>query len=348
MMIKRTWIYGAVMLAGMGLFLAGCGSEKPETSGARAETSSKQIEIRASTLSESGVYYDQIALLAKYLDEMAPGRFSFTQLPGEVSVPSSDHLDALAKGTLQLNFDWEGMYADKIPAFDVISGFPGTLRNMADVRELGKRYADLRGRIYSKNNVVLLSITGHPAGTLVANKPLAHIEDLKGKKIGCDSSTAPVFSAFGATTVTLDSGDMYSSLSSGLVDAVEYSSIIGAYELGLHEVSKYFIDMRAYPVAPMVYMANKSFWESLSPADQATLTHASEAVSWALRLDDDYKLLKASAELKKKGVTILAWSGQDVAKWMSQTRKIRPTYPGDPDWVEAWKILDEYREEQGY
>lgn len=287
-------------------------------------------------------------MLAKFVEEIAPGRFHFTLLPGEVSVPSSEHLDALSKGTLQLNFDWEGMYADRIPAFDVLSGFPGTTRNMGDVRELGKRYAKLREGIYSKNNAVLVSLAGHPAGTMVANKPLRTIADLKGKKIGCDSSTAPVFNAFGATSVTLDAGDMYSSLSSGLVDAVEYSSIAGAYELGLHEVGKYFVDMRAYPVAPMVYMANKQFWDSLSPSDRAILTHASEAVSSILRYDNDYKLMKVSSDLKKKGITILAWSDADVAKWMSKTRQLRPTYPNDPDWVEAWRIMDEYLKEMGY
>ncbi len=349
-MYKRNVISGVVLASAITLLLGACGSGQsgaPRAGNAGAR-SSKQVAIRASTLSETGVYADQISLLAKYVEEMAPGRFAFTLLPGEVSVPAADHLDALSKGTLQINFDWEGMYSDKVPAFDVVTGFPGTTRDMADVRELGKRYADLRAKIYAKQNVVLMSITGHPAGTLVATRPLRHIGDLKGRKIGCDSSTAPVFSAFGATTVTLDSGDMYTSLSSGLVDAVEYSSITGAYELGLHEVGKYFIDMRAYPMVPYVYMANKTFWDSLSTADQAILTHASEAVSAALRWDNDYKLLKASADLKQKGVTIISWSDEDVAQWMAKTRELRPKYPQDPDWVEAWRIMDDYRAQMGY
>lgn len=45
------------------------------------------------------MYSDQITLLAKYVNEIAPGRFNFTLLPGEVAVPCSEHLDALATGT---------------------------------------------------------------------------------------------------------------------------------------------------------------------------------------------------------------------------------------------------------
>jgi TRAP-type C4-dicarboxylate transport system substrate-binding protein len=219
---------------------------------------------------------------------------------------------------------------------------------MADVWELGKRYAALRERLYSQNNIVPVSISGHPAGTLVSNKPILHVEDLKGKKIGCDGSVAALFNSFGATAVTLEAGDMYSSLSPGLVDAVEFSSIIGAYEMGLHEVGKYFVDMRAYPMCPMLYMANKTFWDSLSPSDRALLTYAAGYVSSLLRYENDYKLQKTIAVLGQKGIVIQTWGDTDVRKWMDRNRELRPAHPENQDWVEAWKIMDAYMKEVGY
>ncbi len=42
------------------------------------------------------------------------------------------------------------------------------------------------------------------------------------------------------------------------------------------------------------------------------------------------------------------WSDEDVAQWMAKTRELRPKYPQDPDWVEAWRIMDEYRAQMGY
>lgn len=285
-------------------------------------------------------------------EEASGGRLQFTVLPGGTVVPVEDHLDATGDGVFDLNYMYEGYYQTEVPAFAVMTGIPGTLREPADAWKLSKLggWEDLSRRIYAERNMAFVGRVARAADALVATAPIPHVEDLEGVKIRSEGIDAEALALLGARTVFTPVDEIYVALDSGLLDAAEHGDATSQYDMGYHEVAKHWIQPALQNCAlGLIMAANMDFWNELSEADRYLIEDIFLYVGEIMIHDQEYRI-KPVLEIVQRdhGVTVHFWDDNDLKKWGEAVTASVGQHPEDPYWVEAWELLEAYQEKMGY
>lgn len=161
---------------------------------------------------------------------------------------------------------------------------------------------------------------------------------------------AEAFVVLGASTVFTPQDEVYVSLSSGLVDAAESGNAVSQFEMGFHEVAKYWVQPDlSNCVMGLNLAANMDFWQSLSRADQALIERTFLYVAEVLNHEGAYRIGAILQEVQTEhGVTVFYWNGEDLQKWGDAYMQVMPRYPEDPYWAEAWRLFQDYAKVMGY
>jgi TRAP-type transport system periplasmic protein len=141
--------------------------------------------------------------------------------------------------------------------------------------------------------------------SMYSKKEIHKLEDLKGLKVRVQATATEdaIFAAYGAQTVHMPFGDVYTSLQTGVVDVAENSANI--YQSNKH-----------YEVAPVMSMtqheANNSLiwvsdkaWKSLTPEQQQWVQIAADEVSRTQPAKVFELESKSQAALEKIGVKLV-------------------------------------------
>ncbi|MDT0300888.1 TRAP transporter substrate-binding protein [Streptomonospora wellingtoniae] len=136
------------------------------------------------------------------------------------------------------------------------------------------------------------------------DKPVTSPDDLKGLNIRVieGSVNADMVEAMGGSPVTMDYGEVYSSLETGVLDGAENNepSYVSS---GHYELAKHFT-MDAHQRIPEVLMINADLFDSLSEKDQTLLRDAAqESIAEQRKLWDE-EVESSLAEMKDAGIKI--------------------------------------------
>lgn len=148
------------------------------------------------------------------------------------------------------------------------------------LRAMDSEYADqLVKDIYDNTNCYILGWNYRGARHLFTREPCYTPEDIKGLKIRVPTVDVYVdtFNALGCNVTPIAYNELYSSLQTGVVDGFEGAYDM-TYSMGFQEVTKY-----CNPIGWINYFGPiviaKSFYESLTPEDQALFEEVMEEVS---------------------------------------------------------------------
>jgi TRAP-type mannitol/chloroaromatic compound transport system substrate-binding protein len=112
------------------------------------------------------------------------------------------------------------------------------------------------------------------------NKEINSIEDLQGLKMRIPGLAGEVFTAAGGTSVTLPGSELYTSLQTGVIDALEW---VGPYNdriFGFHQVAKYYYYPGWHePGSVLEFIINKDSLAALPLDLQAIVRQAARASS---------------------------------------------------------------------
>jgi len=129
------------------------------------------------------------------------------------------------------------------------------------------------------------------------------------------------FKLLGANAVTMNFGEVFTSLQQGVIDGQENpTAIIDSSKL--YEVQKY-LTMWHYSFDPLVLCINKKLFDSLSPADQKAIRAAAkDAVAYerAVSAEEEKSLPEV---LQKKGMQVNALTPAQIAVFKE---RVRPVY----------------------
>jgi TRAP-type mannitol/chloroaromatic compound transport system substrate-binding protein len=125
-------------------------------------------------------------------------------------------------------------------------------------------------------NLHFVTFTLRPGESLHFKEKVTSIAEYKGtKQRTITGPTAALFEGLGGSPVFLGSGEIYTSLDKGLLDAAEWMGLGDNYGLGMHEVTDYFMAPSFHsPIGVDDFFVGMQAWEAL-PADlQAILESA--------------------------------------------------------------------------
>jgi TRAP-type C4-dicarboxylate transport system substrate-binding protein len=232
-------------------------------------------------------------------------------LGGSEVYPQKAQFAALKDGAVDIQLLPASYYKGQLP---IASANQFTNQGPTVLRANG--YYDLMRKLHlDRGGVIFLMKSGVvPRGEfqIYSKKPITMIDDFKGLKIRAFGNVVPMMKALGATPVVVSTGEMYTALERGVVDAIAYGRM-GSINFGLHEISKYILKQYFFAQSSAI-LVNLNSWNMLSKADQNRLNQV--AVETELGLKDYLvsQYLLEDGKLKAKGVKFTNFKSAADAK----------------------------------
>ena len=140
---------------------------------------------------------------------------------------------------------------------------------------------------------------------MYSKRPIRTLADMKGLKVRVQATATEdaIFPAYGAQTVHMPFGSVYTSLQTGVVDAAENG--VNVYMANKHYETAPVLSMTEHEANISVMWVSDKAWNSFTPEQQGWVQQAADAVSTtepakALALEHE-----SGDKLRKMGVTIV-------------------------------------------
>jgi len=270
------------------------------------------------------------ATFAEKVKEATGGSVDITVHPGgSLGFKGPELLKAIMDGTLPMSDILMGVVAGSEEIFG-LSTYPMLVNSYTEAKVFYDAAKPHYERACAKWNQKLLYAAPWPPSGLFTKKPLATPGDLAGLKTRTyDKNGALFLEKAGGNPMSLPWGEVYSALSTGLIDSVLTSAVSGK-DGTFWEVLEHFTKINfAYPLNMVVI--NLDYWNAMnSEQQQAMLTIAAEieTAQWA-----------ASESSNEESLRVLAENKIAIAKMTPELQEALRGF--------AQEILDEFKAQAG-
>ena len=219
---------------------------------------------------------------ARRVGEMSNGRLTARACGAGEVVPPFEVVDAVAHGVAEMGHGAAYYWKGKIPAsvFYTAVPFGMTAQEMNGWLHYGGGL-ELWRELYAPFGV--RPFAGGSTGVQMAgwfNRELKSAADLDGLKMRIPGLAGEVFAASGGTAVRLAGGEIYTSMQTGVIDAVEWVGPYNDRTLGLMEVAEYYYYPGWHePGAMLEFTVNQDAFDQLPHDLQAIVEGAARATN---------------------------------------------------------------------
>ena len=249
-------------------------------------------------------------LMARRIASVTEGRFEIKVSAGNELVPALQQFDAVQQGSIDACHTLTSFFIGKVPALAFDAGIA-----------FGLNARQQNAWMYHGGGLELLRDVCRPYGIYPIpcgnvgvqmggwyRKEIKTVEDLKGLKFRIGGFGGTILSRLGVVPQQIATGEIYSALERGAIDAAEW---IGPYDdekLGFHKVAKFYY----YPgwwegSAQVSLLVNLKQWEALPKAFQDTLEMAATEQNLLMAADYDAKNPAALKRLVAQGTQLRAF-----------------------------------------
>ena len=219
---------------------------------------------------------------ARYVNEMSGGRLEVRVFGAGEIVPAFEVFDAVSQGAAEVGHGASYYWKGKIPAavFFTAVPFGMTAQEMNGWLHYGGGL-ELWQELYAPFGVI--PFAGGSTGVQMAgwfNRELRSAKDLSGLKMRSPGLAGEVFDAAGGTAVRIAGGEVYTSMQTGVIDAVEWVGPYNDRTLGLNEVAEfYYYPGWHEPGAMLEFTVNAAAFTQLPRDLQAIVRYAARAAN---------------------------------------------------------------------
>ena len=219
---------------------------------------------------------------ARRVGEMSNGRLTVRVYGAGEVVPPFEVFDAVAQGVAEMGHGAAYYWKGKIPAsvFYTAVPFGMTAQEMNGWLHYGGGL-ELWRELYAPFGV--RPFAGGSTGVQMAgwfNRELKSVADLDGLKMRIPGLAGEVFAASGGTAVRLAGGEIYTSMQTGVIDAVEWVGPYNDRTLGLMQVAEYYYYPGWHePGAMLEFTVNQDAFDQLPQDLQAIVEGAARATN---------------------------------------------------------------------
>jgi TRAP-type mannitol/chloroaromatic compound transport system substrate-binding protein len=243
------------------------------------------------------------------------GRIDIEDFMSSSVVKSVETFDAASTGILDGDMTGAAYQTGKDPAFqflgDVMGGYDDPMQMHGWLNEGGGR--EIADELYANYNMYLVGFWGQVPESLSSTKPIAGPDDLKNWKFRSPPGMeTEIFERLGASPIVMDFGEVFTALTTGIVDGADYAALNTNRSVGLYDIAKH----ATYPgwhSMPSDHLAiNLDKWNELPPDLQQVITDALEKAAQDIAEQSLVENEQAAKELTAEGITLHDWSDEDV------------------------------------
>src|SRR2546421_4669795 len=269
---------------------------------------------------------EAIVRMGKKLEAQTNGKYSIQMFPSMQLGGEKEMIEQAQVGALQIariSVGAMGPVVDELNVFNL----PFIFRDVEHMRKVidGPIGEELLEKISTNPNTRLIALGWMDAGTrnVYSNKPVARPADLKGMKVRMMGN--PVFvetmNAMGGNGVAMGFNELYSAMQTGVVDGAENNEPTVLAQ-NHYQVAKIY-SLTGHLIIPEMFVFSKVSWDKLSKADQDLIKKYSREAQMEQRKLWDEKTVKATEELKAKGVQFVP---ADKEAFFKATQPVRDKY----------------------
>jgi TRAP-type mannitol/chloroaromatic compound transport system substrate-binding protein len=296
--MKRRHFVAGLGASAAALGLVGCGSETKECTTEESSSNKKVFKWKMVTTWPKGfqILGDSAEMLAQKIESMSGGRIQVKVLGAGELVPALEVFDTVSQGTAQMGHGVSYYWKGKMQASPLFSCIPFGLT--AQEMNAWLYYGgglELWQQLYEPHGVVPF-----PAGNTGVQmagwfkKEINSLADIKGLKMRIPGLGGEVLSKAGGEPVLMPGGEVFTSLSQGVIDAAEWIGPANDLAFGFHKIAKnYYYPGWHEPGTNMEAIINKKAFDALPDDLKKIVETACESAN--LHMASDFMAKNATA-----------------------------------------------------
>ena len=265
-MKRRDFLRG--LAAGAGVTLA----SKPTTTSAAGKKMRWRLALPVpKTLP---IWGEGATRFAKQVEEVTQGSIDIRVYGAGELVPALETFDAVKQGSIQMHLSASYYYKGKVPEASFFAAIPFGMNAQGFSAWVNAGEGQALWDKLMKPHGVRCFTCGSPGYQMSGwfNKRIEKIEDLKGLKIRLPGLGGEVIARLGAKPILIAGGEIFTSLSTGVIDASEWVGPYHDYIMGFHKAAKFYYSSSWHePGTTFELMINDKAWAQLSPTQQKLL-----------------------------------------------------------------------------
>lgn len=305
------------------LFLSACSNEQ--------KTKVYQWTIQSQATSSSTDFKELVKMVAN-IKTMSGDRLLITPHPGGVITGGSDIFNAVKERRVEMGSGWPNWWSSQNPAWAVMNAGPFDFMNIdaSMMFFLAGDGTKMANELSAPSGVIWRPAwwPGMEFG-LLSTQPIKSISDLKDKKvrIGPGLPSEVLAAATGAFALPLLPQEIRPALENGDLDAVEWTTTAGAWDLGLQKLTRHAIVPAIWQPSVLAdFLINKDAYNELPEDLQAILETAIKSYTLTTTVISKVEDFKALKEFKKNGTKINLWPEEDIKVWRQVSDKVLADY----------------------
>lgn len=239
---------------------------------------------------------------AKNVKEMTGGRLIIHVDPANRHKAPFGVFDMVRTGQYQMGHTASYYWKGKDPATPLLTTTPF---GMNFIEQYAWFYYDnglkLMNEVYAKHG--LLSFPAGNTGVQMGGwfkKKINSLEDMQGLKMRIPGLAGDVLKKIGAEPVNIASGELYTSLQLGTIDALEWVSPALDIKMGFHQIADNYYTGWHEPAAELQFLVNKNAFEALPTDIRKILKIAMRESAYDLTVHMFYANTITWADMEKK------------------------------------------------
>ena len=340
-------------------------AEKAKSSGLEDDVADLEDEIAAlkkpaevlkwkpSCWASAGIHWRCLCNICDYITEASDGRIvAEPTLPGALcAVPQQ--IEFVSTGATPAMFLYLDYWEGKVPLYMLASNASHVLYKPWEIRQYLQYEANGRvlelireetDKYYPGIHIVTPVVVTREFCCTASTVPIYGIEDIPGIKYRTGATAdAGAWESLGAATTWFPGGECYTSLATGLVDAISYACASDYLEMGWDDVTDYWI-REPYTQDTMGYWfaVNEAEWSKLSDDLKAIVSTAVGAADTYAIYDGAKVNAEAWEIAEERGIEIIDWSAEDILIYQKAVLDATEEFSTDAPSQEALQILQDF------
>ncbi len=276
--------------------------------------------------------FNELKNFADNVKTMSAGRFNIVVHPSAEITSGADIYSAVQEGRIQMGNGWPNWWSGKNAAWALLNAGPFDFMNLdaSMMFFLAGEGTKLANSLSNPHGIIWRPAwwPGMEFG-LLSTSPIKGLADLYKKKvrIGPGLPSEVLAAASQAYTIPLLPEEMKSALQNGDIDAVEWTTATGAWDLGLESISKHAIVPAVWqPSVLSDFLINEDAYNALPKDLQAILESAIKSFTLSTTLKAKVSDFKALDKFFASGTQINKWSDEDIETWREVTEQVMKSY----------------------
>ena len=280
----------------------------------------------------TSIDYLELVNMTESVRVMSGGRLMIHPHSGGEITGGSDIYSAVKERRIEMGNGWPNWWSGHHPAWAVMNADPYEFMNIdaSLLFFISGQGSALANELSAPDGIIWLPAwwAGMEFG-LLSKEPILGLSDLKGKKvrIGPGLPSEVLAAASGAASIPLVPDEIRPALTNGDIDAIEWTTTSGAWDLGIGDIAKHAIVPAIWqPAVLSDFLINQAAYNELPPDLQAILMNAIRAFTLTTTAKAKTQDFLALDKFKQNGTQLVMWSDEDLKIWKKTSDDIHKQY----------------------